>query len=109
MRGVWVAENTRHGNPPPPEDVPAVEPDIRGAKSIRERLLKYCEVNLVQLATAKLITPAAPEHDPVGLWRGKYGTSKQAAKVNPAGTVPTGEKFNDIFQWKKITAENPTY
>ena len=27
--------------PPPPEDVPAVEPDIRGAKSIREQLAKH--------------------------------------------------------------------
>ena len=27
--------------PPPPKDVPAIEPDIRGARTIREQLAKH--------------------------------------------------------------------
>ena len=110
VRGVWVAEKILGMEiPPPPEDVPAVEPDIRGAKSIREQLAKHRDSESCSACHRK-IDPAGfalENYDPVGLWRGKYGTSKQAAKVNPAGTVPTGEKFNDIFQWKKIYSGKP--
>jgi hypothetical protein len=38
-RGVWVAERLLGlAIPPPPADVPAVEPDIRGATTLREQL-----------------------------------------------------------------------
>lgn len=41
-RGVWVLERIlgRHV-PPPPQGVPAIEPDIRGATNIREQLTKH--------------------------------------------------------------------
>ena len=105
VRGVWVSEKILGMEiPPPPPDVPAVEPDIRGAKSIREQLDKHrnseaCNSCHVKIDPAGL---ALENYDPVGLWRGKYGNSKKAAKVNPAGITPEGKEFKNIFQWKGI-------
>ena len=42
IRGLWVSERLLGVDiPPPPENVPAIEPYIRGAKSIREMLDKH--------------------------------------------------------------------
>ena len=39
LRGVWISERLLGiPIPPPPENVPAIEPDIRGATTIREQL-----------------------------------------------------------------------
>ena len=41
-RGVWVLENILGTPPaPPPDNVPPIDPDIRGAKSMRELLAKH--------------------------------------------------------------------
>ena len=41
-RGVFVSENILGVIPPPPPDeVPAIEPDVRGAKTRREILAKH--------------------------------------------------------------------
>src|SRR5262249_18789623 len=41
VRGVWVSERLMGVPiPPPPDSVPAIEPDIRGATSVREQLAK---------------------------------------------------------------------
>ena len=45
LRGVWILDRILgRPAPPPPPNVPAVEPDIRGAKSIREQLAKHREL-----------------------------------------------------------------
>ena len=42
MRGAWVLDRILGTPPPPPpDDVPAIEPDIRGATTIREQLAKH--------------------------------------------------------------------
>src|SRR5205085_3553115 len=44
-RGVWVLERILGTPPPkPPPDVPAIEPDIRGATTIREQLAKHRKI-----------------------------------------------------------------
>src|SRR5207248_2130637 len=44
-RGAWVLDRILGTPPsPPPPDVPAVEPDIRGATTIREQLAKHRQV-----------------------------------------------------------------
>src|SRR4029078_9814257 len=42
VRGVWLLENILGTPPsPPPPDVPPLDPDARGAKSIRHPLAKH--------------------------------------------------------------------
>lgn len=111
VRGVFVGERILGIHiPPPPADVPAVEPDIRGAVSIRDQLAKHS--NDASCAACHLkIDPqgfALETFDPVGLWRDKYGNGKKgAAKVDPSGITLEGETFDDIRGWKDIYLKKP--
>ena len=52
LRGVWLLENILGDPvPEPPPDVPAVEPDTRGAKSIRELLKNTIRIRIVPVVT----------------------------------------------------------
>lgn len=110
VRGVWVGERLLGLHiPPPPPNVPAVEPDIRGAVSIRDQLDKHrnsasCAACHVKIDPAGF---ALESFDPVGLWRAKYGTRKNAAKVDPSGVTPEGDRFANIKQWKAIYLKRP--
>ena len=60
LRGGWIMDRIiGEPAPPPPPGVPAVEPDIRGAKSIRELLALHTESPVCASCHAKF--------DPVGL------------------------------------------
>jgi hypothetical protein len=110
VRGVFVNERIlgRHISPPPP-GVPAVEPDIRGAISIRDQLAKHSSDETCASCHAKFDPAgfALENLDPVGLWREVYGTSNKSAKVDPSGVTPEGKPFNALWEWKKIHAEQP--
>jgi hypothetical protein len=110
VRGVWVSERILGMHvPPPPPNVPAVEPDIRGAVSIRDQLEKHSSDPSCAACHAK-IDPAGfalENFDPVGNWRTKYGSHKKAAIVDPSGRAPTGEPFKGLEEWKAIYAAKP--
>ena len=110
VRGVWVSERLLGLEiPPPPPNVPAVEPDIRGAVSIRDQLDKHRN-DASCAACHRKIDPAGfvlESFDPVGLWRSKYGKGAKGARVNPAGITPQGEKFSGIGEWKRIYSSKP--
>ncbi len=110
VRGVFVSERLLGIKiPPPPANVPAVEPDIRGAVSIRDQLDKHkssescagCHVNIDPAGFA------LETFDPVGLYRTKYGTKKNAAKVDPSGVTPDGVEFGGVSGWKDIYTKRP--
>lgn len=105
VRGVFVNERILGVHiPPPPPGVPAIEPDIRGAVSIREQLEKHR--NSESCASChKTIDPpgfALENFDPVGGWRTKYGSGGKGVKIDAAGQTRTGESFDEISSWKKI-------
>jgi len=106
VRGVFVNERILGAKvPPPPPGVPAIEPDIRGATSIRDQLDKHRD-NESCFACHKLIDPpglALENFDPAGQWRTRYGRGR-GAHVNPAGVTPEGDPFTNIAQWKAIYA-----
>src|SRR6202043_1877748 len=74
-RGVWVMERILGMPPPkPPDGVGAVEPDVRGAKSIRQLLAKHREVGACATCHARIDPPgfALESFDVIGRWRERY-------------------------------------
>jgi hypothetical protein len=75
LRGVWVLDAIL-GLPslPPPPGVPAVEPDIRGATTIRQQLDKHKEDASCARCHARIDAPgfALECFDPIGGYRERY-------------------------------------
>jgi hypothetical protein len=77
IRGTWVLEKfLGTPAPPPPPDVPAIEPDIRGATTIKEQLAKHRTIAACA-SCHKKIDPlgfALENFDVIGGWRDTYRT-----------------------------------
>jgi hypothetical protein len=105
IRGVWVLENILGTPPPPPPDnVPPIDPDIRGAKSMREILAKHRD-NPGCYECHRKIDPlgfALENFDPIGAWRPKY---EKGLAIDASGELPGGKHFDDITGLKKILVE----
>ncbi|QDT44031.1 hypothetical protein Pan241w_41360 [Gimesia alba] len=111
-RGVWVLENLLGTPPPPPPDeVPAIEADVSGATTIRERLAKH-STDQTCYVCHRNIDPhghALESFDPIGRWRNKYPKPKGKGvgpKVDPTGKLPSGETFTDFASFKHVLLEN---
>src|SRR5262249_34835089 len=120
LRGAWVLDRILGTPPPrPPADVPAIEPDIRGATTIREQLAKHRQVASCAACHAKIDPPgfALESFDVIGGWRDHYRTTGrgqavvvdgrrmryyQGPKVDPADVLPDGRKFRDIDELKQL-------
>jgi hypothetical protein len=119
-RGAWVMDRILGTPPPrPPADVPALEPDIRGATTIREQLAKHRKIESCAACHAKIDPPgfALESFDVIGGWRENYRTSgngeavmvdgrrmpyHKGKKVDPADVLPDGRKFKDIDELKQL-------
>lgn len=101
VRGVWVLENLLGTPPsPPPPGVPAADPDIRGAKTIREILDKHRTDTACNVCHRK-IDPhgfALENFDPIGRWRSGY---ESGLKIESDGQLE-GQKFANVTEWKRI-------
>ncbi|QDV13402.1 hypothetical protein CA51_32920 [Rosistilla oblonga] len=113
IRGVWVSERLLGREiPPPPESIPAIEPDVRGAKSIRELLAKHTSDASCASCHRDIDPPgfALENFDPSGRWRTKYGNPRKKNKMPPidAGfTMPDGREFKDLQRFQELVLENP--
>jgi hypothetical protein len=110
VRGVFVNERIlgRHIDPPPP-NIPALEPDTRGAVSIRDQLEKHRGSTNCASCHAK-IDPAGfalESFDPVGRIREYYGRPGKSLKVDTSGVTPDGHEFVDYNEWKSILLAEP--
>ena len=117
LRGVWVQDKII-GRPPqaPPAGVPAVEPDIRGATSIRDQLSKHRENEACARCHSKIDPPgfALEVFDPIGGFRDRYRTlgegdpaGKQKSyrlglEVDASGELPEGDKFTDYIGYRNF-------
>ncbi len=105
VRGVWLLENILGTPPsPPPPDVEPLDPDIRGATTIREQLEKH-RSNASCLDCHRKMDPlgfALENFDPIGRWRESYGKNK---KVDASGELPGGKKFQNVVGLKKILVQ----
>jgi len=103
-RGVFLLENILGTPPPqPPDDVPAIDPDVRGAKSIRELLSKHRESPSCYGCHQKIdpLGFALENFDAIGDWRPRIGK----AKIDASGELPGGEKFDDVAGLKRILVQ----
>ena len=102
VRGVWLLENILGTPPsPPPPDVEPIDPDIRGAKTIRDQLKKHRDVAACYDCHRK-IDPmgfALENYNPIGGWRTNYGRS---TKVDASGELPDGQSFESIDEFKRV-------
>jgi hypothetical protein len=127
-RGAWIMTRIIGKPPtPPPPGTGAVEPDIRGATTIREQLAKHrsqesCNVCHRQIDPAGF---ALESFDVMGGWRERYRSVGGSEKVkgighngnyfhfslgpnvDSSGELPDGRKFADVRQLKKCLADNP--
>ena len=109
-RGVWVSENLLGIHPPPPPDeVPAIEPDVSGATTVRERLAKHSTDKTCAECHRKIdpLGFSLESFDPVGRWRDHYPKPKkgEAPKVDSSGEFPSGEGYQDFTGFRKIILE----
>ena len=133
IRGAWLADRILGKPvPPPPPNVPAVEPDIRGAKNIRDQLAKHRESENCAGCHVKMdpLGFALENYDVIGGWRAQYRVSpapgannkfkRLTLEVNtkPVGvylgpavdagdTLADGRKFRDLAELKKLLLAEP--
>ncbi len=112
LRGVWVCERLFGEEiPPPPINVPAVEPDIRGARTIRELLAKH-ESDAACASCHKSFDPpgfALEVFDAGGQWRDHYlqlrgGKYKRGAIIDASHTMVDGQAFETFDEFRRIVA-----
>lgn len=128
-RGVWLNERILgHHIPPPPAGVPAIDPDTRGAKTIREQLEKHRSDTRCAGCHAKIDPPgfALESFDVIGGYRDRYrslhsgdvlvnfsfdsGWSPRVRlnhSVDASGQLPTGEPFKDLAEFQSLIVRNP--
>lgn len=122
-RGAWVLDRILGQPPsPPPENVAALEPDIRGATTIREQLAKHRQI--VSCASCHMdIDPpgfALENFDVIGGWREHYRTTTWARhvqevtidgrkmpyyhglKIDASDTLSDGRSFQNIDELKQL-------
>ena len=110
VRGVFVNERILGVRiPPPPTGIPAVEPDVRGATSIRDQLARHRSDESCYSCHRTIDPPgfALESFDPVGVWRDRYGIRGTGAAIDPSGTTAVGDTFDGLVSWQKLYANQP--
>jgi Protein of unknown function (DUF1592)/Protein of unknown function (DUF1588)/Protein of unknown function (DUF1585)/Protein of unknown function (DUF1587)/Protein of unknown function (DUF1595)/Planctomycete cytochrome C len=128
LRGKWITERILGLEiPPPPPSVEAVEPDIRGAVTIRQQLDKHRANATCAACHAKIDPPgfALESFDVMGGFRERYravsdkvppvkgyGKNGQAFQfhyglpVDCAGELPDGRPFKDVRELKRLLLQD---
>lgn len=124
VRGAWVLDRVLGAPPaPPPAGVPAVEPDVRGATTIRDQLAKHRNTPACNTCHTHIDPPgfALESFDVIGGWRTNYrslGNGKPVTidgrrmpyaagkAIDPADTFE-GRKFEDIDSFRALLARAP--
>jgi hypothetical protein len=127
LRGKWIFERILGLDIPPPPPVAAVEPDIRGAVTLRQQLEKHRSDASCASCHDKVDPPgfALENFDVMGGWRDRYrgvdetktperGRGKNGhaftfhlgLPVDAAGELPDGRTFTDVREFKRLLLEN---
>lgn len=107
-RGVFISENLLGVIPPPPPDeVPLIEPDTRGAITLRERIEKHRASETCAECHRKIdpLGFGLESFDQIGRWRTRYPKASQkseALEIDSSGEMPSGETYAGFEDFKKI-------
>jgi mono/diheme cytochrome c family protein len=128
LRGAWIMDRLIGQPPtPPPPGIPAVEPDIRGAKSMRDLLALHTKSASCASCHVKFdpVGLALENFDVMGRWRTQYRgleTGQRISGIDPSGhdfsytlangvdasgQLADGRSFKDIYALKAILKANP--
>lgn len=126
LRGAWVMKRLLgQPPPPPPPNVGSIEPDTRGATTIREQLAKHRTTETCASCHRTMDPPgfALENFDVIGGWRTNYrsqdkGASvkrkmrgqnvwqyKEGPTVDASGELADGRKFSGITDFKQLLLE----
>ena len=128
LRGKWILERIIGKPPqPPPPDVPTIDPDIRGATTIRQQLDKHRNTPACATCHIHIDPPgfALETFDPIGNWREFYRSPTRPSRggsldirsyntrpvyrgldVEKGDKTPDGRPFKDIDEYKRILLED---
>ncbi|MFM7844176.1 MAG: DUF1588 domain-containing protein, partial [Planctomycetota bacterium] len=129
-RGAFVMDRLLGRPPePPPPNITAVEPDVRGATTIREQLSKHRDHAQCAACHARIDPPgfALEAFDVIGGQRARYrsigeGDAPERGAIDPfiglsfklgpavdsTGTWLDGRKFSDVREFQTIVAQSPS-
>jgi hypothetical protein len=129
-RGAFVMDRLLGKPPePPPPNIPAIEPDVRGAKTIREQLDKHRSNVACATCHAKIDPPgfALESFDVIGGFRTRYRSIgagdppprdaidpmigigfKLGPHVDASGHMPDGRAFTGIAEFESLLAKDET-
>ena len=106
VRGIYVLEKLLgHSPPPPPPDVPAIEPDIRGAQTIREQLAKHRSIATCAECHRRIdpLGFALENFDAIGGWRSEYGKN---LPIDARGQLPGGDTFDTVSEFRRAIVKH---
>jgi hypothetical protein len=132
LRGAWLLERiVGTPAPPPPPNAGGIEPDTRGATTIREQLAKHQSVRTCAGCHQKIDPPGfvLEAFDPIGRYRDYYRTTETGEKlpearvffgahyghvkylkgpsVDTRSELPSGAEIADIRAYKAALAARP--
>jgi len=110
VRGIYVMNKLLgYTPPPPPDDVPAIEPDVSGATTLREQLVRH-RADAACAQCHNKIDPAGfalENYDAIGGWRDQY---EGKLKVIPSGKLANGKSFESNAEFRKLlVAQEETF
>ncbi|MCM8530740.1 MAG: DUF1592 domain-containing protein [Lentisphaeraceae bacterium] len=117
LRGVWIIKNIYGEKMEPPTGIDIEEPDIRGAKTIKDIIKKHQSTENCYRCHAKIdpLGLALEFYDPVGRYRSEYSKvevlSKEKIKIekqviDATAEMADGRKVNNLSTLKKALLED---
>jgi len=127
LRGVWILDRLLgQPVPPPPQNVPAIEPDTRGASSIRDLIAKHRTIETCASCHTRIdpVGFALENYDVIGGYRERYrtmGTKKRSSKkidgrnvqygdgpeVDASDVLPNGQRFTNLAEFQALILQEP--